>query len=197
MPVRMEDENNENKAVPAEELNNRLMKTRSVLLFGEVNKTLGEKIIKQLLVLDEESNDMITVYIDSPGGDVDAGFAIFDTMRYLSSPIRTVVMGLAASMGAMILLAADKKHRIGFPNSRYLIHQPLISGNIRGVATEIEIHAVEMEKYRAKINEIIAKETGKNIEQVTHDTDRDFWLDAEQAREYGLISKIITKKSEL
>ncbi len=185
-------ENAENTAV---EYTQKFLDTRSVLVFGEVNKELAEKCVKQLLILDQINNEPIKVFIDSPGGDIDAGFAIFDTMRYVDSPVYAIVMGLAASMGAMILLAAEKDKRLGFEHSRYLIHQPL--SGIRGVATEIEIHARELEKYRQKINEIIAKETGKKIDQVAKDTDRDFWLDAQEAKDYGLISRIVQKKSEI
>ncbi len=173
----------------------KFLDTRSVLVFGEVNKDLAEKCVEQLLILDQINNEPIKVFIDSPGGNIDAGFAIFDTMRYVDSPVYAIVMGLAASMGAMILLAAEKDKRLGFEHSRYLIHQPL--SGIRGVATEIEIHARELEKYRQKINEIIAKETGKNIDQVAKDTDRDFWLDAKEAKDYGLISRVVQKKSEI
>ncbi|MGL4524414.1 MAG: ATP-dependent Clp protease proteolytic subunit [Spirochaetia bacterium] len=173
----------------------KFLDTRSVLVFGEVNKELAEKVVRQLLVLDQINNEPIRVFIDSPGGDIDAGFAIFDTMRYVDAPVYAIVMGLAASMGAMILLAAPKARRFGFEHSRYLIHQPL--SGIRGVATDIEIHAKELEKYRIKINEIIAATTGQKIKQVALDTDRDFWLDAEEAIKYGLISKTVQKKSDI
>jgi ATP-dependent Clp protease protease subunit len=198
MPIIMAEENQEKdkKAKPDPlDVNQKFLDTRSVMVFGEVNKELSEKCVKQLLILDEISQDPIRVLIDSPGGDIDAGFAIFDTMRYVSSPVYTIVMGLAASMGAMILLGADRDKRFGFEHSRYLIHQPL--SGIRGVATEIEIHARELEKYRHKINAIIAKETGKAIDQVALDTDRDFWLDADEAVSYGLISRIVHKKTDL
>ncbi|NIZ19390.1 ATP-dependent Clp protease proteolytic subunit [Entomospira culicis] len=173
-----------------------LINTRSIIVSGQVDSELAEKIVKQLLVLDAKNHEPITLYVDSPGGSIDSGFAIFDAVRFLKSPVYTLVMGLAASMGAMILLSAPKERRLGFANSRYLIHQPLIGG-IRGVATEIEIHAKEMLKYREKINMIISEETGQPIEKVQQDTDRDFWLNAEEAIQYGLISKIITKKSDL
>lgn len=189
------DNKKENQENSAAEYAQKFLDTRSVLVFGEVNKELAEKSVKQLLILDQINNEPIKVFIDSPGGDIDAGFAIFDTMRYVDSPVYAVVMGLAASMGAMILLAAEKDKRLGFEHSRYLIHQPL--SGIRGVATEIEIHARELEKYRKKINEIISRETGREIEQVAKDTDRDFWLDAQEAIDYGLISRIVQKKSEI
>lgn len=196
--MRMDNEENNNKdkdKKASDDMGQKLLETRSILISGEVNSELAEKTVKQLLILDQSSDSPIKVYIDSPGGSIDSGFAIFDTMRYVNSPVYAIVMGLAASMGAMILLAAPKERRLGFSHSRYLIHQPL--SGIRGVATEIEIHARELEKYRQKINEIIAHETGKDVAQVAKDTDRDFWLDAEEAKAYGLISKIVKKKSEI
>jgi ATP-dependent Clp protease, protease subunit len=189
----MEDQSNkEDKNIIEKEL----VEIRSLIVSGQVDSKLAEKIVKQLLVLDAQNHKPITLYIDSPGGSIDSGFAIFDTVRFLDSPVYTVVMGLAASMGAMILLSAPKHRRVGFANSRYLIHQPLI-GNVRGVATEIEIHAQEMLKYRAKINLIIAEETGQPIEKVQQDTDRDFWLSADEAIQYGLIQQVVSTKKEL
>lgn len=197
MIITMEDNEKKDDKEQNSPMDSKFMKTRSVLLFGAVNSELGEKIIKQLLILDEESNEPIKFFIDSPGGSITAGFAIFDTIRYLKSPVYTIVMGLAASMGAMILLSCPKERRFGFPNSRYLIHQPLISGSFKGVATDIEIQANEMKKYLNKINIVIAEETGMELEKVTKDTDRDFWLDSNEAIDYGLISKIISKKTDL
>ncbi len=194
--VRMEQENKETNNPSKLGLDAELLKTRSIIISGEVNNELAEKIVKQLLILDEQSSDPIKVYIDSPGGSIDSGFAIFDAMRFVAAPVYTIVMGLAASMGAMILLAPPKQNRMGFANSRYLIHQPLIGG-VRGVATEIEIHAQEMQKYRLKINQIIAEETGKPFAQVEKDTDRDFWLNSDEAIEYGLISRIVLNKKDI
>jgi ATP-dependent Clp protease protease subunit len=194
--VRMEQENKETNNSAKLGLDAELLKTRSIIISGEVNNELAEKIVKQLLILDEQSQAPIKIYIDSPGGSIDSGFAIFDAMRFVASPIYTIVMGLAASMGAMILLAPPKQNRMGFANSRYLIHQPLIGG-VRGVATEIEIHAQEMQKYRLKINQIIAEETGKPFTQVEKDTDRDFWLNSDEAIEYGLISRIVINKNDI
>jgi ATP-dependent Clp protease protease subunit len=135
------------------------------------------------------------VFIDSPGGDADAGYAIFDMLRFVKPDVYTIGMGLVASAGAIILLAAPKERRIGLPNSHYLIHQPL--SGIRGVATEIEIHARELEKLRVKINHLIAEETGQKLEKVEKDTDRDFWMSADEAKDYGLISSVISARSEL
>lgn len=179
----------------SEVMNTKFLKTRQILLSGEVNKALAEKIVRQLLVMEADSDEPIRIYIDSPGGDVDAGYAIFDMIRFVKAPVYCIGMGLVASAGALILLAADKSRRIGLPNSHYLIHQPL--SGIKGVATDIEIHAQELEKTKAKINDLIAQETGKPLEQVAKDTDRDYWLSATEAMEYGLISKVISKREEL
>jgi len=174
---------------------NRFLKTRTILLSGEINKPLAKRVITQLLVLEAESTDPIKIFIDSPGGDADAGYAIFDMIRFIGAPVYTIGMGLVASAGAIILLAAPKERRIGLPNSHYLIHQPL--SGIRGVATEIEIHAKELEKLRLKINELVSAETGQKMERVEKDTDRDFWMNAEEAVSYGLLSRVVAKRSEL
>ena len=139
-----------------DQLMQKFLNTRQIILSGEVNKELAEKVIRQLLILEADSaSKPIYVYIDSPGGDVDAGFAIFDMIRFIKPPVYTVGMGLVASAGALILLAAPKNYRLGLPNSHYLIHQPL--SGIKGVATDIEIHAKEIEKNRVKINALIAE----------------------------------------
>ena len=148
-----------------------------------------------LLLLEAESHDPIKLMIDSPGGDADAGYAIFDMVRFIGAPVYTLGMGLVASAGALVLLAAPKERRLGLPNSHYLIHQP--SSGMRGVATEIEIHAQEIEKLRVKINELIAAETGQKLKQVEKDTDRDFWMNGEEAVTYGLISRVVTTRTEL
>ncbi|MBN2531966.1 MAG: ATP-dependent Clp protease proteolytic subunit [Spirochaetales bacterium] len=173
----------------------KILKTRTILLSGEINKNLAEKIIKQLLLLEAESDDPIKVFIDSQGGDADAGFAIFDMLRFVKPTVYTVGMGLVASAGSIILLAASKERRTGLPNSHYLIHQPL--SGMRGVATEIEIHAKEIERMRKKINKLIAEETGQSIDKVEKDTDRDYWMNAEEAVDYGLIARIINSREEL
>ena len=139
--------------------------------------------------------DPIRIFIDSPGGDADAGYAIFDMIRFIKPPVWTIGMGLVASAAAIIQLASPRERRAGLPNSHYLIHQPL--SGIRGVATEIEIHARELDKLREKINHLIADETGVPYSQVEKDTDRDFWMSAGEAVSYGLISRVITRRSEL
>ena len=173
----------------------RMLKSRTVLVSGEINKQLAERVIRSLILLEEESADPIKVYIDSPGGDADAGYAIFDMMRFVKPQISMIGMGLVASAAAIIMLAAPREKRVGLPNSHYLIHQPM-SGT-RGVATEIEIHAKEIEKLRAKINRLIAEETGQQLEKVTQDTDRDYWMNAEEAVAYGLLSRVIRKRDEI
>ena len=179
-----------------EQLMQKFLNTRQIILSGEVNKELAEKVIRQLLILEADSaSKPIYVYIDSPGGDVDAGFAIFDMIRFIKPPVYTIGMGLVASAGALILLAAPKNYRLGLPNSHYLIHQPL--SGIKGVATDIEIHAKEIEKIRAKINALIAEETGKDVSDVAKDTDRDYWLSADEAAAYGLILQVIKTRSDL
>jgi ATP-dependent Clp protease protease subunit len=192
------DEDEEQK-VPKPEipdpLTEKFTKTRQILLTGEVNKELGEKDIRQLLVMESDSDKPVYVFIDSPGGDVDAGYAIFDMIRFINAPVWTVGMGLVASAGSLIALAAPKERRVALPNSHFLIHQP--SSGFRGAATDIEIHAAEIEKIRERINKLIAEETGKSMEQVTKDTDRDHWLSAQEALDYGLVSKIISSRKEL
>lgn len=184
------------KEKPSEAFEEKLLKTRQIILSGEINKELAEKIVKNLFVLESSSKtEPIYVYIDSPGGDVDAGFAVFDAMRFIEPCVFNVGMGLIASAAALILLSVPKARRLSLPNSRYLIHQP--SSGMKGVATDIEIHAREMEKTKLIINEIIAGETGQNLEKVKEDTERDYWLNAKEAVEYGLVSRIIKTRSEL
>jgi ATP-dependent Clp protease protease subunit len=171
------------------------LKTRTVLLTGEVNKSLAERVVRQVLLLAQESEDPIKVFIDSPGGDADAGFAILDMMRFVKPRVKMIGMGLVASAGAIILLASPKEDRFALPNSRYLIHQP--AAGFRGVATEIEIHAHEMDIMRQKANELIATESGRSLADVEKDTDRDYWMSAEEATVYGLVGKVVRSQEEV
>ncbi len=173
----------------------KMLKTRTILLSGEINKELAERVVRQLLLLEDAGDEPVKVFIDSPGGDADAGYAIFDIMRFIKPDVYTIGMGLVASAGALILLAAPAELRIGLPNSHYLIHQPL--SGMRGVATDIEIHAREIERMRGRINKLIADETGQPIDKVEKDTDRDFWMNADEAVEYGLLSRVISRRAEL
>ena len=189
------DEDEETKKEPEVSLIEKALKTRCILLSGEVNKSLAERIIRQLILLEDHSDEPVKVFIDSPGGDADAGYAIFDMIRFIKPEVFSIGMGLVASAAALILLAAPKENRLGLPNSHYLIHQPL--SGMRGVATDIEIHARELEKMRVRINQLIADETGQDLEKVEKDTDRDFWMGADEAREYGLIDRTVTTRGEL
>ena len=190
-----EDDENEAKQTGQDVLLLKMLRTRTILLSGEINKDLAEKTIRQLLLLEDKGGEPIRIFIDSPGGDADAGYAIFDMIRFVKPQVWTIGMGLVASAAAIIQLASPKERRVGLPNSHYLIHQPL--SGIRGVATDIEIHARELDKLRGKINRLIADETGVKAEQVEKDTDRDYWMSAEEAVKYGLLSRVITKREEL
>lgn len=190
------DENDEKKQVSETPvMSEKMLKTRSLLLSGEINKEMADRFIRDLLVLENESSDPIKVFINSPGGDVDAGFAIYDMIKFVSCPVIIIGMGLVASAAALVLLAVPADRRVGLPNSSYLIHQPL--SQMRGNATDIEIHTQWLESLKKKLNEIISKETGKSLEQVEKDTDRDYWLNADEAKNYGLISKIIKERKEI
>lgn len=188
-------EEKKNAEQPSPALGEKLMKTRSIMLTGEITKESADQAIRNLLVMDSEGNDPITIYINSPGGDVDGGFAIYDMIRFISSPVRTVGIGLVASAAVIVLLAAEKEHRYGFANSTYLIHQPMTE--MRGVAADIEIHAQNMEHCRQMTDSIIAQACGRSIEEVHRDTERDHWIYSQGAVEYGLISRVITTKDEL
>ena len=192
--MRLEDSNQKQEQT-RDGLFEKLLKTRSILLSGEINKESADKFIKDLLVLEAESTDPIKVFINSPGGDVDAGFAIYDMVRFVSCPVIMIGMGLIASAASLILLAVPAENRVGLPNSSYLIHQPL--SEMKGNATDIEIHAMQLEKVKAKINSIIAEATGTAFETVAADTDRDHWLDADQALSYGLISRVVSSRNEI
>ncbi len=191
------NEKEEEKKEAQDSLSEKFLKTRQIILSGEINEETSEKIIKQLLLLEADSDKPIYIYIDSPGGSIDSGFGIYDMIRFINAPVYTIGTGLIASMGSIILLAVPKERRFGLPNSHYLIHQPLIGGVARGVATDLEIQAVEIAKSKEKLIKLIANETGKSEEEVRKDCDRDHWLSSDEAKDYGLISKIISKRSEL
>ena len=171
----------------------RLLKDRVVFLRGEVNEQLANSIVAQLLFLEMEDPDAeISMYINSPGGSVTDGMAIFDTMRYIKPKVRTVCLGMAASMGAFLLAAGAKGKRKALPNAEIMIHQPL--GGAQGQASDIAIHAEQILRIKKKLNEILAKNTGKPLEVLEADTDRDHFLTAEEARDYGLIDEIIAPR---
>lgn len=172
------------------DIHSRLLKDRIVMLGTEVDDDVANLIVAQLLFLESEDPDKdINLYINSPGGSVTAGLAIYDTMQYVKPQISTICFGQAASMGAMLLLAGAKGKRFALPNSRIMIHQPL--GGARGQATDIEIQAREILRMKAKLNEMIAMHTGQTIERVEKDTDRDFFMGPPEAKIYGLIDEVV------
>ena len=173
----------------------RLLKERIIFLGEEVNDTSASIVVAQLLFLEAEDPDKdIQLYINSPGGSVTAGMAIYDTMQYVKCDVSTICIGLAASMGAFLLAGGAKGKRLALPNAEVMIHQP--SGGAKGQATEIEIAAENILKTKRRLNEILAANTGKDVEQVAIDTERDHYMSAQEALDYGLIDRIITNRSE-
>lgn len=168
----------------------RLLKNRIILLSGEIDDILANTVVAELLYLDSLSHEDISIYINSPGGNVTSGFAIYDTMNFIKSDVSTVCLGIAASMAAFLLSSGKEGKRYALPNSEVMIHQPL--GGASGQATEIKIAAEHILKTKKKLNEILAKNTGKSIKQIENDTDRDNYLTADDAKNYGLVDKILT-----
>ena len=173
----------------AYDIYSRLLKNRIILLSGEINDNTANVIIAQLLYLDSISNDNISLYINSPGGSITSGMAIYDTMNLIKSDVSTICVGMAASMAAFLLSCGKKGKRYCLPNSEVMIHQPL--GGVNGQATEIDIVAKRILNLKDKINHILAKNTKKNLKQIEKDTDRDYYMDAKTALEYGIIDKIL------
>ena len=172
----------------------RLLKDRIILLSGEIDDECANSVIAQLLYLDSLNNEEISLYINSPGGSVTSGMAIYDTMNFVKSDVSTICLGMAASMGAFLLSSGKKGKRYALPNSEIMIHQPL--GGAKGQATEIKIAAEQILKTKEKLNKILSENTGQNLKKVEQDTERDHFLDANEALDYGLIDKIITQKKE-
>jgi len=177
----------------AYDIYSRLLKERVVFLVGVVTETTANLIVAQLLFLESENPDKdIFFYINSPGGSVSAGLAVYDTMQFIKPDVSTLCVGQAASMGSLLLAAGDKDKRFILPNSRVMIHQPM--GGFQGQATDIEIHAKEILYLRGRLNEILAKHSGKPVETIARDTERDFFLGAEEAVKYGLVDKVLTTR---
>jgi len=166
-----------------------LFKSRTITIFGEINQKVAESTVAQLLALSVENDDPIRIFINSPGGHVESGDSIHDMIRFIKPEVKVIGTGWVASAGAHIYLGAKKENRLCMPNTRFLIHQPL--GGAGGRATDIAIEAKEIIKMRRRINEVIARETGQPLERVEKDTDRNYWMSAEEAKEYGLVSRII------
>ena len=173
----------------------KLLKNRTILIYGEINMDLAMDITKRLLILDAESQDEIRIFINSPGGHVESGDTIFDMIRFVKSPVKVIGTGWVASAGALIFAAADRNNRFSLPNTRFLLHQP--AGGASGQAADIAIEAQEIIKMRRRLNEIFAQQTGQPIEKVEEDTDRNFWMSASQAKVYGLVGHIINGVDEL
>ncbi len=177
----------------AYDLFSRLLKDRIVLVNGPIEDSMASLIVAQLLYLaSEDSKREINMYINSPGGSVFAGMGIYDSMRILPCPIATTCVGFAASFGATLLMAGDKGMRYAMPHSRIVIHQPLLQGGLSGQTTDIDIFAREMVRERDELNEIIHHHTGQPLERIKRDTDRDFWMTPQEAREYGIIDEVMT-----
>ena len=175
----------------------RLLKERIIFLVGPVTDHTANLVVAQMLFLESENPDKdIFFYIDSPGGSVTAGMSVFDTMNFIKPDVSTLCLGQAASLGAFLLSAGAKGKRFALPNSRIMIHQPLISGGLGGQASDIEIHARELIKIKQKLNELLAKHTGQPLEKVERDTDRDNFMSSEAAKEYGLIDEVIATRAD-
>ena len=171
----------------------RLLRERVIFMVGPVNDQTANLVVAQLLFLESENPDKdISFYINSPGGSVSAGMSIFDTMQFIKPDVSTLCMGLAASMGAFLLAAGAKGKRFSLPNSKIMIHQPL--GGMQGQATDIEIHARDILKTKGQLNKILAERTGQPLEKIERDTDRDYFLEAEEAKAYGLVDQVIAKR---
>lgn len=191
VPVIIEKESNGERSY---DIFSRLLKDRIILLSGEINDQLANVIVAQLLYLDSINHDDISIYINSPGGSITSGMAIYDTMNFVKSPVSTICVGMAASMGAFLLSCGEKGKRFCLPNAEVMIHQPL--GGAQGQATEIKIAAERILKLKDKLNHILAKNTNQELKTIEFDTERDHFLDAKEALEYGIIDAIIEKKEQ-
>ncbi|KUO59516.1 MAG: ATP-dependent Clp protease proteolytic subunit [Gracilibacter sp. BRH_c7a] len=184
-----------NRGERSYDIYSRLLKDRIIFLGGAINEDVANVVVAQLLFLEAEDPEKdVYLYINSPGGSITAGMAIYDTMQYIRSDVQTICIGMAASMGAFLLSAGAKGKRTALPNAEILIHQPLIAGSgLAGQATEIEIHAKQLLKIKSKLNKILADRTGQPLEKVERDTDRDFYMSAEEAKDYGIVDQVLEK----
>lgn len=195
--MRFDDsEENKNQGTDGERLTNKLIDARTLIVAEEVSDTLYRHVATMLTLLERrDPKAPITVFVNSPGGSADSGFAIYDLLRFSPCPITTVANGVIASAAVLIYLGTNKERRFSLPNARFLLHQP--STATRGQATDIDITAREIVKLRTRYNQIVHEQTGKPVEQVTKDSDRDFWLTSNEAVEYGLVGRLIQRRSEL
>ncbi len=176
-------------------MDEKLFKSRSISIFGQINEKIARTVTEQLLALSAESDDPITIYISSPGGHVESGDVVYDMIKFIKPVVRVVGTGWVASAATNIYLAAKKENRYSLPNTRYLVHQP--SGGSQGDATDIKIQMEQIIKTKKRINEIISKETGRPLDQVEQDTDRDYWMSVDEAIEYGIVSKVISSIGDI
>jgi ATP-dependent Clp protease protease subunit len=194
--IRLDDETETPAAVsPNSLIENALFKSRTMLLTGGIDFKQARMVSERLLALSAESNDPILLVISSPGGHVESGDMIHDMIKFVSAPVKVLGTGWVASAGALIYSAAKKENRYSLPNTRYLLHEP--RGGVGGQATDVEIQAREIIKMRERLNRIFADATGKSLEQIKKDTDRDFWMSAGEAMDYGLVGKIVSHRSEI
>lgn len=173
----------------------KLLDARTILIYGEIDQELAEKVTMELLTLQEINDEPIKIFINSQGGHVEAGDTIHDMIKFIKPEVKIIGTGWVASAGVSIYLAAKKENRYSLPNTRYMIHQPL--GGVRGQASDIKIEMEEIQKMRERINKLIADATGQKLEKVQKDTDRNYWMDTEEAVEYGVVGKVIENVSEL
>ncbi len=193
-PLEETEEKNERNDKPANPFE-RLLQTRTITIFGEINMKKAQEVTQQLLLLAAESDEPIKIFINSPGGHVESGDTIFDMIRFVKPSVKVIGTGWVASAGALIFAAADKEERYSLPNTRFLLHQP--AGGAMGQASDIAIEATEIIKMRRRLNQIFADQTGQPLEKVEKDTDRNFWMSAKEAQEYGLVGKIVRSVSEI
>ena len=184
-----------NRGERSYDIYSRLLKDRIIFLGGPINEDVANVVVAQLLFLEAEDPEKdVYLYINSPGGSITAGMAIYDTMQYIRSDVQTICIGMAASMGAFLLAAGAKGKRTALPNAEILIHQPLIGGSgLSGQATEIEIHAKQLLKIKSKLNRILSERTGQPIDRVERDTERDYYMSADEAKEYGILDQVLEK----
>ena len=191
----MNDESKDVKLPSLNFLDEKLFESRSISIFGQINERIARSVTEQLLALSGESDDPITIYISSPGGHVESGDVIYDMIKFIRPVVRVVGTGWVASAATTIYLAAAKENRFSLPNTRYLVHQP--SGGSQGSASDISIAAKQIMKTKQRINKLISDETGRALEQVEKDTDRDYWMSVDEAIEYGIVTKVVKSIAEI
>jgi ATP-dependent Clp protease, protease subunit len=193
------DEQEQEESTPQPEMKRplleRMLETRTITIFGEIDMKMAQEVAQKLLVLDGESHEPIKIFINSPGGHVESGDTIFDMIRFVKSPVKIIGTGWVASAGALIYAAAERENRYSLPNTRFLLHQPM--GGVRGQAADIAIEAEEILKMRHRLNEIFARQTGQPLEKVEKDTDRNYWMTAAEAKKYGLVGQIVESLDEI